>query len=158
MVDYISSGASVADIGTDHGYLPVFLAQTGIAKRIIATDISVASLEAAKNSAKKYNVTDAIEFIVAPGLSAITNKDADTIVISGMGGETIIDILKAAPWTIDGNIKLILQPQTKTALLCRFLYDSAYKIDKTLSIKDRGKRYTIILCNSEKYKSEDINQ
>ena len=145
LIDY---GASVADIGTDHGYLPIYLAQTGYAKKIIASDINAASLEAARRFTEKYNVTDSVELIVSPGLDAITPNSVDTIVIAGMGGETIIDILKNAAWTKNNKVKLILQPQTKIDLLCRFLYDNEYKIEKTFFTYDRGKRYTVIVSKN----------
>jgi len=149
LVDMIAPGASVADIGTDHGFLPVYLAQTALAKNIIASDISAASLDSARRSAAEYNVTTAIRFVAAPGLSGISPNEADTIVIAGMGGETILKILKETPWIKRRKIKLILQPQSKLDLLARFLYDNGYIIQKTQTVRDKGKRYTIMLCETK---------
>ena len=145
LADLINIGAAVADIGSDHGYLPVYLAQNRVATRIIASDISAASLSAARRFAKMYNVTESITFMVTPGLDGITAADVDTIVIAGMGGETILQILENAPWTNSEAVKLILQPQSKIDLLCRFLYDNGYEIKETKSITDRGKSYTVIM-------------
>ena len=145
LADLIDEFASVADIGTDHGYLPVYLAQNSKAKRIVASDISPASLKTAYRSAYEYDVTDLIEFTVTPGLAHLTPEDVDTIIIAGMGGETILSILKDAPWTKSSSITMILQPQSKIGLLCRFLYDSGYNIKKTGTTVDKGKKYTIIL-------------
>ena len=145
IADFIDIGASVADIGTDHGYLPVYLAQTGIAHGIVASDISAASLSAARRSAKQAGVTGAINFLVTPGLDGIVSAKVDTIVIAGMGGETILSILRNAPWTKNGKIKLILQPQSKLDILFRFLYNDGYEIREIKSILDRGKQYTVIL-------------
>jgi len=147
LADYIDKKSAVADIGTDHGYLPVYLAQTGLAGRIIASDISAGSLESALRSAVRYNVAESIEFIVAPGLSGIMQSDVDTIVIAGLGGETIIDILKDALWTRVKNIKLLLQPQSKIDVLCRFLYDNGYAIKDTKSVLDRKRQYTVIYAS-----------
>jgi len=144
LADYIDKGSAVADIGTDHGYLPVYLAQTGLAERIIASDISAGSLDSARRSASRYKVAESIEFIVAPGLCGIVHSDVDTIVIAGLGGETIVDILKDAPWTKTQDIKLLLQPQSKIDVLCRFLYDNGYTIKDTKSVFDRKRRYTVI--------------
>jgi len=144
LIDYIDDGAAVADIGSDHGFLPVYLAQTDSVNRLIASDISAASLDSARRSAEKYNVTDSIKFLVTSGLEGITIADVDTIVIAGMGGETILGILKDAPWTKHRNVKLILQPQSKVELLCRFLYDNEYVIRETKIVHDRGKQYTVI--------------
>jgi len=145
----IDNGSSVADIGTDHGYLPVYLALAGKHKRIIAADMSPLSLESAKRSAKTYNVTKQIEFFETPGLTGLTQKDVNTVVISGLGGETIIDILSDAPWTCNNGIKLILQPQSKLDLLCRFLYQHEYNIMNIQSLYD-NKKYTVITAIGEK--------
>jgi len=150
LAEMIEKDASVADIGTDHGHLPVFLAQTGVVKRIIASDISAASLAAARNSAEAYDVPELITFLVTPGLEGITHTDADTVVIAGLGGETILGILEDAPWTKYHHVTLILQPQSKIDLLCRFLYDNGYEILQTKSVKDKGKYYTVILVTGGK--------
>jgi len=142
--ELIDEGANVADIGTDHGLLPVYLVQTGLAGRIFASDISAASLDAARRSAAEYNVTDLITFLVAPGLDGISPALVDTVVIAGLGGETIMSMLKDAPWTKRCSISLILQPQSKIDLLSRFLYDCGYLVKQTRSVRDRDKNYTII--------------
>jgi len=144
LADYIDDGASVADIGTDHGFLPVYLAQAGLVKSIFASDISRASLDSAKQAAADAGVSEAITFIFAPGLDGISPTDVDTVIIAGLGGETILSILMDAPWTGRSGIKLILQPQSKIELLCRFLYDNGYLINETKSVLDKGKRYTIL--------------
>ena len=144
LADLIGESESVADIGTDHGFLPVYFVQTGSVKRVIASDISPASLSAARRTADEAGVTDAITFHVAPGLDRIAPTDVDTIVIAGLGGETILDILNDAAWTKRKNIRLILQPQSKVDILCRFLYDNGYLFIGTKSVLDRGKNYTII--------------
>ena len=147
IADLVEKGASLADIGTDHGYLPVYLAQNNITKKIIATDISEASLESARRSVNKYKTAKAITLVVTPGLKGITIDDVDTIVIAGMGGETILGILKNAPWTKHKNVTLILQPQSKADLLCRFLYDNEYNIKTTKLIFDKRKQYMLILSS-----------
>ena len=144
LADLVDTGTSVADIGADHGHLPVYLAQNRRAVRIIASDISAASLSAARRFAEEFNVTQSITFMVTPGLDGITSADVDTIVIAGMGGETILQILKNAHWTKSRSVKLILQPQSKIDLLCRFLYDNGYEIKETKSVVDKGKSYTVI--------------
>ena len=152
IADFIEEGASVADIGSDHGYLPVYLALSGKARRIIASDMSAGSLAAARRSAEKYGVSDKIEFVVAPGLSGIGEIDSadatdiDTIVIAGVGGETIIGILEEALQAWAGK-KLILQPQTKKDELLRYLEETGIEAPETALIRDRGREYTIFSCN-----------
>jgi tRNA (adenine22-N1)-methyltransferase len=143
---YINDGAAVADIGTDHGLLPVYLARNRLARRLIASDISADSLKAALRSAEKHNVTEKIEFITAPGLEGVVEADVDTVVVAGMGGETIAGILSDASWIKHRDIKLILQPQSRIDVLCRFLYDNGHLISDTKTILDRGRQYTIIVA------------
>lgn len=146
----IDDGAAVADIGTDHGYLPVYLAQAGCSRRIIGIDSSPGSLEHARRSAEKYGVEDKIELICVSGLKCIEPGDADTIVIAGVGGETIMGILDDAPWTAaacaSGALKLILQPQTKLDVLKKFLHDKGYNVNSETTVADRGREYIILVC------------
>jgi len=149
IADCIDKYAAVADIGTDHGYLPVYLAQTGIARRIIGVDVSSGSLESARRNAAKYDVAERIELLHAQGLDPIGQSDVDTVVIAGVGGETILGILTEALWTVEaaksGRLKLILQPQTKLDVLCKFLHDKGYIIKETINVLDRGRTYTILI-------------
>ena len=151
IIDCIDKQAAVADIGADHGYLPVYLAQTGLACRIIASDISAGSLDTARRNAARFNVTDKIEFFHAAGLDCVTHNDVDTIVIAGVGGETILGILTDAPWTVEasakGKLKLILQPQTKLDVLKSFLHDNDYTLTKQVTVRDRGREYTVLVVS-----------
>jgi len=146
IADLIPPDAAVADIGTDHGHLPVYLALKGFSRKIIASDISDGSLAAARRSAEEADVTESIIFVTAPGLDAVEPSDANTVIIAGLGAETIVNILKDAPWTKQQRVTLILQPQSKIDILFRFLYDNLYNIKKTISVLDRGKHYTAILA------------
>ena len=144
----------MADIGTDHGYLPVFLAQSGLARRIVASDSSAGSLGAARRSAAKRGVEGDITFIVAQGLDGVADMDIDTVVIAGMGGETISGILEDAPWTKSG-VRLILQPQTKLGHLEDFLRENGYVIREMIMTHDRGRDYTVLLAEGEGQFEED---
>ena len=145
---FIEDGADVADIGTDHGYLPVYLAQSGLAGRIFASDISADSLRSALRSAEKYGVADKISFVVAPGLAGIGETEVDTIVISGLGGETISQILARESQSKIDSVRLILQPQTKTGRLCSWLSDNGYSILDAKLARDDGRLYVIILAGN----------
>ena len=144
IVEFIDKETLVADIGTDHGYIPVYLALNGLARRIIASDVSSGSLAAARRSAEKYCVSDKIGFIVAPGLTGLSETDVDTIVIAGVGGETIAGILEESPWAKNGK-RLILQPQTKIETLKLFLQENSYSIRETEQTQDRGRTYSVLL-------------
>ena len=149
VADLIDDGASVADIGTDHGHLPAYLALKKSVRRIIAADISADSLNAARRTAADHDVTKSITFLATPGLDQISPDEIDTVVIAGLGGETILNILKDAAWTCKHDKKLILQPQSKAYLLFRFLYDTGYDIKTIRYVKDRGKRYIVILAGGQ---------
>ena len=150
---FIKEGAAVVDVGSDHGYLPVYLAQNGIARRIIASDMSSGSLGAARRSAEKYGVADEIQFVVAPGLDGVRDSDVDTIVIAGVGGETIVSILEGAPWAKKGK-SLILQPQTKIEVLRKWLQDSGYSVRGEAQTQDRGRDYTVLQAEGSTMNSE----
>ena len=145
---YIQTDASVADVGSDHGLLPVYLAQNGIAHGIIASDISENSLSSARRSAEKYGVTDKISFIITPGLDGITPSQIDTVIIAGMGGETIIGIIADAPWLRKSGARLILQPQSKTDKLCVWLSANGYAINDASITLDNGRFYIVMLVSA----------
>ncbi|MCL2045797.1 MAG: class I SAM-dependent methyltransferase [Oscillospiraceae bacterium] len=151
VANFIPIGAAIVDIGTDHGYLPVYLAQNELTSRIIATDISKNSLNSAIESAKKYEVSDKITFLVADGLHGIEPNDVDTIVLAGMGGETIKDILAAAPWTREKDKRLIIQAQSKLDILCPWLDNFTYIIHDATLVKERNKLYTIMLVSPSEH-------
>jgi len=140
---YIDDKDAVADIGTDHGYIAVHLAQANPNRNIIASDTSEGSLNSARRSASNFGVSSAIKFINAFGLDGVSPSEIDTVVIAGLGGETIVSILAGVTWTQCENIKLILQPQSKIDVLCKFLNDNGYVIREPKSVSDRGKTYTI---------------
>ena len=150
---FIKEGANVADIGTDHGLLPIYLAQNELASHITATDISAGSLGAARRSASKYGVTDKIEFVEAPGLTGVAKTQVDTVVIAGMGGQNIAEIIRDAPWVKKRKVRLILQPQSKTDELCGFLRSAGYVLRDAEIVRDRSRYYIIFVATSGRSKS-----
>ena len=102
LASLVPQGAVLADVGTDHGYIPVCLRQRGVIDRAIASDIGREPLEHARRTAEEYAV-GGIDLRLCAGLDAIAPEECDTVLIAGMGGETIWGILAAAPWTRDGR-------------------------------------------------------
>lgn len=141
LADLVPQGARLADIGTDHGYLPVWLLQQGRISSAIAADIGAGPLEHARRTAREYDVYG-LAFRLCDGLSAIAPDEADTLVIAGMGGETIIHILESAPWT--RGCTLLLQPQTKIELLRAWLREHGYAADAERLVEDKGKLYLVL--------------
>ena len=139
----VPKGARLADIGTDHGYLPVYLLQEGTIGHAIASDINALPLAHARATAGEYGVTEKIDFRLCPGLAKLRPEECDTVAIAGMGGETILGILEAAPWTRDGAHTLILQPQTKADLLRRWLCDNGYRFLSETLVRDKEQLYVV---------------
>ena len=143
LADLVPVGAKVADVGTDHGYLPVWLIQHGRVVRAIASDINEAPLCHARRTAERCGVTDWIDFRLCSGLDGIAPYETDTVVLSGMGGETIASILAAAPWTRDDDRLLLLQPMTKAEDLRCWLFDKGYTFTGERLVRDKGILYPI---------------
>lgn len=147
IAEQVPQGARLADIGTDHGYLPVWLLLAGRVEHAIATDLRPGPLERARQTAKRFQVEEQLDFRLCDGLSAVHPEEADTVAIAGMGGETIASILEAAPWTKEGTL-LLLQPMTGFAELRSWLQEHRYRIQGE-HIASEGKRlYSIMLVTS----------
>ena len=137
---WVRSGARLADVGTDHGYLPVWLSLEGRIVSAVASDLRPGPLNRARETGRRYGVEN-IEFRLCDGLSAVGPEECDTVVIAGMGGENIAAILAAAPWTADGRHTLLLEPQSKAEVLRRFLMDHGCAIRREALVLDRGVLY-----------------
>ena len=148
-------GGTAADIGTDHGYIPVYLRQNGVCPFVIASDINKGPLDSAVQTARKYGV-DGIRFVHAPGLDGVSPGEAGTVIIAGMGGETITEILKAAPWVHSGGVRLILQPQSKTEVLSEYLCRCGFGITDISLVRDGGRIYIVLAAEPGEFGAEDM--
>ena len=124
-----------ADIGTDHAYLPVYLCKNGKCKTAIASDIVKGPLERAKATIKKHNMEDKISIRLGGGVSTLERDEADVVLIAGMGGLIIADILKDGFDVLKTVKNIILQPMTAVSDLREYLYNNNWKIDKEYRIK-----------------------
>ncbi len=139
----IPDGRGVADVGTDHGYVPVMLARRGYPGVIIATDINAGPLKSAVSSAEESCVSDRISFVLCDGLSKVTPSSVDTIVIAGMGGDTITGILDRDYWCAEPGYKLVLQPMSHQNVLRYWLINNEFKITHEELVRDGGAIYQI---------------
>ena len=133
--NFISPGARVADIGCDHGYLSIHLLTEGIASSVIAADINEGPLQSARVNAEKFGVREQIAFYLSDGVQSIP-RDFDTLVCAGMGADTMVSILEAAPWLRCPHYRLILQCQSKRPMLRRYLSDNGWHIAKETLVKE----------------------
>jgi len=141
--DFISQNERVADIGCDHGYLAIHLLQSGKASSVIASDIKQGPLDSALRNAEKYGVRDKIAFYLSDGVRSIP-RDFDTLVCAGMGGDTMVHILSDAPWLRDKKYRLILQCQSKTPMLRRYLSENGWRITEEQVLKEGKFLYTVM--------------
>lgn len=143
-VPFVRKGSFLADIGTDHAYLPITLALAGQIRGAVAADIAEKPLAIASANIRACGAEELVATCLSDGLEKIRPYAPDDISIFGMGGEMIVSILDAAPWTKNPDIRLILGPMTKTSELRGFLSEKGYAIiGETLS-EDDGKIYQII--------------
>lgn len=140
----VPEGSVLADIGTDHGYLPVWLLRQGRISRAIAGDIAAGPCQAARNTVALYGLQDKVEVRQGSGLEVLQPEEADCIVIAGMGGSTIISILSAAPETARSAGLLVLQPMAGAAGLRRWLTENDWQITDEELTDDPPHFYEII--------------
>lgn len=147
LASQVPKGANFVDVGTDHARLPVWLIEQGILTTAIATDIREGPLERARWTAGRHKVTEQISFRLGNGLEKVREAEADVIAIAGMGGETIADILAAAPWTAQAGKLLLLQPMTAVPDLRQWLVAHSFTIQSERLVQEGDTLYdTMTVC------------
>ena len=144
IADMVSDGKGVIDVGTDHGYLPVWLSQRGYSGLLYASDINAAPLEAARKTAREAAQENRIRFLLCDGLEQCPPDQIDTIVIAGMGGDLICRILDCAEWCLDSAYTLLLQPMTKAEVLRYWLVNNGFSLREERLVREGGIIYQII--------------
>lgn len=144
IAELIPKGTFLADVGTDHAYLPVYSVLNGIAKGAAAMDINPGPLKRAEQSVNKYNLQSEIQLRLSDGISALKKGEADVIVIAGMGGLLIKSILEAGKEKIGKGTLLILQPMIAVKELRGYLYNSGFCIDDEYLACEGSKYYNIL--------------
>ena len=140
--DLVPEGARLADVGTDHAYLPACLLMEGKIPSAIAADLREGPLSRARETAAEYGCGDRMAFRLCDGLSGIQPDEVNTIAMAGMGGETIAAILAAAPWTWERECLLLLQPMSAQPFLRRWLQAHGYTIRRELLSREGDTLYT----------------
>ena len=155
--DFVPQGAKVADIGSDHAYLPIQLVLSGRVPRALASDVNEGPVEAARRNIAAHGVSDKVIAQRSDGLDGVESFSPDCITILGMGGELIARIIRRAPWVKNKNITLVLQPMTHAEDLSRYLCESGFEVVDETMVRD-GERsdriYRILVARYTGEKSE----
>lgn len=146
--DFVPQGARVIDVGTDHGYLGIYLLRSGIASTVLATDLREKPLQRAMENAARFGVAEQMAFRRCDGLRGIPRSAGDTVICAGMGGDLIVQILSAAPWIRQDACRLILQPQSGGQALRAWLCDNGFQICRETLVRDNGFLYTVLQARS----------
>ena len=146
VAEMIPEGARLADVGTDHAYLPVWLLQNGRIPSAIASDVREGPLSRARATARACGCFERMSFRLCDGLSGIAPEEVDALVIAGMGGETIANILEAAPWVKEKDFPIILQPMSTQAELRGWLWRNGFLCLREKTVFEGETLYSIILA------------
>ena len=154
----VTAGNCLADVGTDHGYVPIYLYERNIIPRAIAMDVNKGPLERAALHIAESGMKEAIETRLSDGLTALKAGEADSVVIAGMGGPLIIRILSAHPEITESLKELILQPQSEISEVRIWLYEQGYEIVEEHMVFEDGKYYPMFKAvkNPEAEKLTDL--
>ena len=159
IAEHVDKCESVADIGTDHGYIPIYLVKEGICKKAIASDINKGPIEKAKVNVAFEGVSDKIKCLLGPGLNPLKVGEVNGVILAGMGGNLTRDILLVDMDKVKKYDFIILQPAQNPEVLREFLYKNDYEIIDEDLIKDEGRFYELFKVkyneNSEKLVFED---
>lgn len=159
IAEHVDKCESVADIGTDHGYIPIYLVKEGICKKAIASDINKGPIEKAKVNIAFEGVSNKVKCLLGPGLNPLKVGEVNGVILAGMGGNLTRDILLADMDKVKKYDFIILQPAQNPEVLREFLYKNDYEIIDEDLIKDEGRFYELFKVkyneNSEKLVFED---
>lgn len=159
IAEHVDKCESIADIGTDHGYIPIYLVKEGICKKAIASDINKGPIEKAKVNVVFEGVSDKVKCLLGPGLNPLKVGEVDGVILAGMGGNLTRDILLNDMDKVKKYDFLILQPAQNPEVLREFLYKNNYEILDEDLIKDEGRFYELFKVKyneaSEKLVFED---
>lgn len=140
----VSGGNCMADVGTDHGYVPIYLIRQGVVKSAIAMDINEGPLSRAKENIRQYGLDRYIAVRRSDGVLALQQEEVDSVVIAGMGGGLVIKILTEGREILSSVSELILQPQSEVERVRHFLYEEGYHIVAEDIVYEDGKFYPMM--------------
>ncbi len=142
--DFVSGKGIAADVGTDHAYLAVHLIKSGICRSVVACDLRKGPLDSAKAHILSEGLEDKIKTVLSDGLDGISPCGVSDVIIAGMGGELITEIISRTEWLKENKVNLILQPMTKAPKLRKYLFESGFEIKCEKAVKSDPFIYSVI--------------
>lgn len=154
VADLVTPCEKVADVGTDHGYVPIYLVKENICQFAYAMDVNEGPLNIAKSNIAQEGLEKNIETILSDGFDNFGDRDVDSVIIAGMGGDLIVDILsRARVYDFD---ELVLSPHKRPDLVRKFLSENGYKISDEKMVKDAGKYYPAIKAKKGESEYDEV--
>lgn len=142
---FVDNGNTVCDVGCDHGKLALYLVQRGKAKHVIATDINRQPLQKAIDLFASYNLSHTADFLLTDGLQGIENTaDITHVVIAGLGGHTMEQVIESAPFVKQQKTRLVLLPAQSGYQIRKYLFTHGFEIEKEQTVSEKGKYYSCI--------------
>lgn len=144
IASFVPPGRRIADVGTDHGYIPIYLVENGIAPRAVAMDVRSGPLRRAAEHVRSRGLQERIVLRLSDGLDELKPGEADTVIISGLGGPLMMEILKRGCRVAQTVESFVLSPQSDIPGVRVFLRENGYRIEKEAFLRDEGKYYTVM--------------
>ena len=139
----VEPGQRVADVGTDHGYLAIYLLQSRRASRVLAADVAEQPLARAMENARRFGVREGLSFHLCDGVRGLP-RDFDVLLMAGLGAETMVGILRSGPWLRGGRYRLVLQCQSSQNELRQYLSEHGWEITREEPVRDGKFLYTVL--------------
>lgn len=146
VASFVDKGSIAADVGTDHGYIPICLVERGICPAAIGMDVREGPLLRAREHIREHGLESVIQTRLGDGLARLELGEADTVVIAGMGGELIIRILEGGKRLWDSVESWILSPQSELEKVRLFLWENGFETFREAMVEEDGKYYTVMKC------------
>lgn len=147
VASFVRQGSVLADIGTDHAYLPVYLVESGRCPRAVASDLRPGPLQNAKQTVAEHGLCDKIGTVLSDGLDALEAHCADDVVLAGMGGILIAELLSRAAWLRDPAVRVIAQPMSHAEDVRLWFYENGFLIDREACVFDKRHGYVAIAAH-----------
>lgn len=144
IASFVPKGSKIADIGTDHGYIPIYLVENGAAVRALAMDVREGPLARAREHVEEHGLSDRIETRLSDGMEKLRSGEADTVIIAGMGGELVIHILEEGRRLWPEVRSFVLSPHSELHKVRRYLRENGFAAEDETMVKDEGKFYTVM--------------